>query len=62
MLCPRAPSQLPKLVVTPRTDGRGEAETPPGRLLTELSWVKAVSAKHRILTGLSRLATSKVVP
>ena len=24
--------------------------------------VKAVSAKHRILTGLSRLATSKVVP
>ena len=32
MLCPRAPPELPILVVTLGEDGRGEAEMPPGRL------------------------------
>ena len=62
MLCPRAPPELPNLVVTLAEDGRGEAEMPPPSLINLTVRVKAVSAKHRILTGLSRLATSRVVP
>ena len=50
MLCPRAPPELPNLVVTLAEGGQGEAEMPPGCLLTELSGLKAVSVNHRLLT------------
>ena len=61
MGCPRAPPELPNLVATLTDKGADDAEIPTGLLLNQTVRVKEVLTKHRILTLLSRLVTSRLV-